>query len=152
MFVVGTLDRNNSTANLIFCPSIPDDKLGGKSFGGVSVLNCVATGNYLGGYRVPGYFMRNKTTGGVPQPFYSYRLSESSSSKTAFLCDNYGLEGSNIRNAQHNRGWNVLFLDGHVEFCPLNCVSPIMAHANYGTYFSNFDKAAIGDNNFTIYP
>jgi len=151
LFTCGTMKRDNGTASLFFCPSIPNNKYGAKISGGVDVSNFISTGGYT--YYLPiGYFMRNKTTGGVPQPFYSYRLSESSSSKTAFLCDNYGMEGSSIRNAQHNRGWNVLFLDGHVEFCPLNCVSPIMAHANYGTYFSNFDKAAKGDNHFTIYP
>ena len=144
LFVVGTLDRNNSTASLFFCPSIPDDKVGGKRFGGENIFNYLATGNYAGSYRIPGYFMRNKTASGVAAPSYSYRLgSAEDTPETSFLCDNYCMDSAInlVRNAQHGRGWNVLYLDGHVAFAPLDCVAPMLT-ADYGTIFYNFDVSA----------
>ena len=141
LFVVGTLDRNNSTASLFFCPSIPDDNVGGKSYGGVNVFNCIATGNYLGGYRFAGYFTRNKTANCVAAPSYSYRLgSAEDSPKTAFLCDNYAEWP--VRGPQHVRGWNVWYLDGHVAFAPLNCAPAGTSLLNWGACFNNFEVAA----------
>jgi len=144
LFVVGTLNRDKASASLLFCPSIPDNMFGGKIYG-VDSLNCIATGNWPGWYLPPGYWMRNKVN--EVWPPYSYRLSGEGSSETAFLCEDYAM-ASPARIAQHERGWNVWFFDGHAEFCPLNCVSPVMTLGNWGAYFLNFDKAAKGENNF----
>ena len=144
LFVAGTLDRSKSTASLCFCPSIPDNRYGGRGYvSGVDISNEIAAGVY-GAARYPGYFMRNKTANGVAQPSYSYKLG-SDSPNTAFLCDNYWWTRSSTRKSQHERGWNVCYLDGHIAFAPLNCVDPLSCKMNNsGYYFWNFDLAEKG--------
>ena len=142
LFEVGTLARSQSTASLFFCPSIPENGYGAIS---KNKLNIIATGGYLGLRIYPGYFMRNKTASGVAAASYSYKLGKDSPN-TAFVCDNYNyLSPSTTRKSQHGRGWNVLFLDGHVTFAPLNCVAPLTCRQNnYGYFFANFDYAEKG--------
>jgi prepilin-type N-terminal cleavage/methylation domain-containing protein/prepilin-type processing-associated H-X9-DG protein len=145
----GYLNEDRTTGEIFFCPSIPEKGYGGKLRGG-DIINMIATGNYQGGHRHTSYNYRNKTANGAPAGSYSYKISKAGN--IAFMVENYYVWGNGPRRCQHQYGWNVWFLDGHVKFCDLNCVSPIMSCLNYGVYFSNFDKCDKGNAGYSIYP
>ena len=152
-FNLSYIVRSRSTANLLFCPSVPKDKFGGKAYGGGTwtQFDRAATGDFQGSYAYIGYSMRNKyASGALPSWGNDGRLcfDVSKNADRAFLMDSYGA-GQTVAGYTPHRGvWNVWFLDGSVRQAVTTKIhinnSPVSGNMflNYGRWFDYAERSA----------
>jgi prepilin-type N-terminal cleavage/methylation domain-containing protein/prepilin-type processing-associated H-X9-DG protein len=143
----GYLKKSASTGNLFFCPSRPEREFMGKFRNGVDIPKCIATDNYLGGYRAVSYKYRNPDANGIDPGFYAYSLSKVDSTTSFISCCYWRPSG--LRDPLHAGGWNVWFFDGHIKFCDLKAIPSSYSIIDYGKDFSNFDKSVKGGTGYS---
>lgn len=149
LFQTGALRHDGAAARIFFCPSIKPDAFGGSRYGHADAIQEITTGTYINSYIYPSYRFGNKSASGVAPADGSYSYDVGVDAQRPFIWCTWQQAGvppntSVSRVCPHRSGWPVWFLDGHVAFCPLDCVSDPMWNNAYSTYFDNFYKSEHG--------
>jgi len=147
----GYIPRSRGSASLWFCPSVPKEAAGGKSYGGEDILSMMATGAYGSGYRLVGYIVRNKLASGAWPSWGNdgnFAFDVSKNADRAYMMDTYLPGHATAGYTPHRNAWNVWFLDGSVRQAVTtkihinNSPWPGNMWGNYGTFFDYAERAA----------